>query len=290
MNTFLLRDVVNADSSASISDYGAHVLTWTPAGQPPVIWRPAAVQLREGTAIRGGVPIIFPWFNTGWDGGRPVSKQPKHGFGRVAFWSFDADASSDRHVRYTLDSADFGDDLLAQLNSGDHPRFRATYDVEIGERIAMALTVANDGDEPLTYEAALHTYLHVGDVERIAVHGLESCEYLDNTQPGVPHCSATGEPITFDGMVDRTYLRGDEADAPITIDDPVLGRTIEIVNAGAPQAVVWNPGQAAGDAMGDLATGEWRGFVCVEAVARLDRSVTLAPGQTHTLSQTLSVH
>ena len=289
MNTFLLRDVVNADSSASISDYGAHVLTWTPAGQPPVIWRPAAVQLREGTAIRGGVPIIFPWFNTGWDGGRPVSKQPKHGFGRVAFWSFDADASSDRHVRYTLDSADFGDDLLAQLNSGDHPRFRATYDVEVDERIAMALTVTNDGDEPLTYEAALHTYLRVGDVERIAVHGLESCDYLDNTQPGVPHCSATGEPITFDGMVDRTYLRGDEADAPITIDDPVLGRTIEIINAGAPQAVVWNPGQAAGDAMGDLAVGEWRGFVCVEAVARLDRSVTLAPGQTHTLSQTLSV-
>lgn len=289
MNTFLLRDVVNADSSASISDYGAHVLTWTPAGQPPVIWRPAAVQLREGTAIRGGVPIIFPWFNTGWDGGRLVSKQPKHGFGRVAFWSFDADASSDRHVRYTLDSTDFGDDLLAQLNSGDHPRFRATYDVEIGERIAMTLTVTNDGDEPLIYEAALHTYLHVGDVERIAVHGLESCEYLDNTQPDVPHCPATGEPITFDGMVDRTYLRGDEADAPITIDDPVLGRTIEIVNAGAPQAVVWNPGQAAGDAMGDLAVGEWRGFVCVEAVARLDRSVTLAPGQTHTLSQTLSV-
>ena len=289
MNTFLLRDVVNADSSASISDYGAHVLTWTPAGQPPVIWRPAAVQLCEGTAIRGGVPIIFPWFNTGWDGGRPVSKQPKHGFGRVSFWAFDETAVTDRHVRYTLDSADFGDDLLAQLNSGDHPRFRATYDVEIGEWIAMALTVANDGDEPLTYEAALHTYLHVGDVERIAVHGLESCEYLDNTQPGVPHCSATGEPITFDGMVDRTYLRGDEADTPIIIEDPVLGRTIEIVNAGAPQAVVWNPGQAAGDAMGDLAVGEWRGFVCVEAVARLDRSVTLAPGQTHTLSQTLSV-
>ena len=90
-------------------------------------------------------------------------------------------------------------------------------------------------------------------------------------------------------MVDRTYLRGDEADAPIAIDDPVLGRTIEIINAGAPQAVVWNPGQAAGDAMGDLAVGEWHGFVCVEAVARLDRSVTLALGQTHTLSQTLSV-
>ena len=260
-----------------------------PPDSPPVIWRPAAVQLCEGTAIRGGVPIIFPWFNTGWDGGRPVSKQPKHGFGRVAFWSFDADASSDRHVRYTLDSTDFGDDLLAQLNSGDHPRFHATYDVEIGERIAMTLTVTNDGDEPLTYEAALHTYLHVGDVERIAVHGLESCELSGQHAAWCPPLFRDRRAITFDGMVDRTYLRGDEADAPLAIDDPVLGRTIEIINAGAPQAVVWNPGQAAGDAMGDLAVGEWRGFVCVEAVARLDRSVTLAPGQTHTLSQTLSV-
>lgn len=289
MNTFLLRDVVNADSSASISDYGAHVLTWAPAGQPPVIWRPAAIRLRRGTAIRGGVPIIFPWFNTGWDDGRPVSKQPKHGFGRVSFWTFDETSATDRHVRYMLDSADFDADLLAQLNSGDHPRFHATYDVEIGERITMALTVANDGDEPLTYEAALHTYLHVGDVERIAVHGLESCDYLDNTQADVPHCPAAGKPITFDGMVDRTYLRGADADAPIIIDDPTLGRTIEIVNAGAPQSVVWNPGQAAGDAMGDLAAGEWRGFVCVEAVARLDRSIMLAPGATHTLTQTLRI-
>ena len=71
----------------------------------------------------------LPWFNTGWDGGRPVSKQPKHGFGRVSFWAFDETAVTDRHVRYTLDSTDFGDDLLAQLNSGDHPRFHATYDL-----------------------------------------------------------------------------------------------------------------------------------------------------------------
>lgn len=289
MSTFIIRDVVNADSSASISDYGAHVLRWAPSGQASVVWHPKAVHLSEGVAIRGGVPIIFPWFNTGWDGGRPVSKQPKHGFGRVSFWSFDEDAASDTHVRYRLDSEGFDDALLAQLGSGDHPRFHATYDIDATDRLAMALTVTNDGGEPLTCEAALHTYLHVGDVERITVNGLESCDYLDNTQAGAPRRPATGEPVAFDGMVDRTYLRGADAGSPITIDDPALERTIEIVNAGAPQAVVWNPGQAAGDAMGDLAAGEWRGFVCVEAVARLDRSIVLAPGESHTLSQTLSV-
>lgn len=289
MNTFIIRDVVNADSTASISDYGAHVLQWTPAGQAPVVWRPKAIYLSEGTAIRGGVPVIFPWFNTGWDGGRPVSKKPKHGFGRVSFWSFDETACTDRHVRYQLDSEGFDDSLLAQLNSGDHPQFHATYDIDVADRLTMALTVTNDGAEPLTCEAALHTYLQVGDVEQIAISGLEACDYLDNTQPGVPHCAATGEPITFSGMVDRTYLRGESADDIILIDDPSLNRTIEIVNAGAPQAVVWNPGQTAGDAMGDLTAGEWRGFVCVESVARLEQSIVLAPGESHTLSQTLSV-
>lgn len=283
-NAFIIRELVNDDATATISDYGAHVLSYAPAGQQPVIWHPAAVQLADGTAIRGGVPIIFPWFNTGYDGGRPVSKTPKHGFARVGFWRFDSEGSDDRTARYTLDSADFGAELLDQI-AGDSPRFHAVYEVNVGEKLTMALTVTNEADAPLTYEAALHTYLQVGDVERITVRGLESADYLDNTQAGVPHVDATGMPITFDGMVDRTYL----ADGTVTIDDPVMERTLIVEKSGAPQAVVWNPGETAGNAIGDMAAGEWRGFVCVEAVARLDRSVTLAPGESHTLSQTISI-
>ena len=62
-NTFTIRDIVNEDATASVSDYGAHVLSWAPAGEQAVVWRPKAIYLKEGTAIRGGVPIIFPWFN-----------------------------------------------------------------------------------------------------------------------------------------------------------------------------------------------------------------------------------
>lgn len=286
-SAFTIRDIVNDDSSASISDYGAHVVSWSPAGQRPVIWHPRAVHLAEGTAIRGGVPIIFPWFNTGWSHGRAADKKPKHGFGRVSFWRFDDGASNDHHARYVLDSADFDAAALAQLESGGAPRFRAFYDVEVGPALTMSLTVVNDGDEPMIYEAALHTYIRVGDVERIAITGFESSDYLDNTQADTPRHKATGEPITFSGMTDRTYL-ADGVDT-VRVSDPVLGRTIVVSKQGAPQSVVWNPGEQTGDAIGDMQAGEWRGFVCVESVARFDRSVVLSPGETHTLSQTLRV-
>ena len=83
-STFTIRDIVNEDATASVSDYGAHVLSWAPAGEQAVVWRPKAIHLKEGTAIRGGVPIIFPWFNSGFEGGHVASKKPKHGFAAIA--------------------------------------------------------------------------------------------------------------------------------------------------------------------------------------------------------------
>lgn len=88
-STFTIRDIVNEDATASVSDYGAHVLSWAPAGEQTVVWRPKAIHLKEGTAIRGGVPIIFPWFNSGFEGGHVASKKPKHGFARNSFWHYD---------------------------------------------------------------------------------------------------------------------------------------------------------------------------------------------------------
>lgn len=94
-STFTIRDIVNEDATASVSDYGAHVLSWAPAGEQTVVWRPKAIHLKEGTAIRGGVPIIFPWFNSGFEGGHVASKKPKHGFARNSFWHYDKEGSSD---------------------------------------------------------------------------------------------------------------------------------------------------------------------------------------------------
>ena len=131
-STFTIRDIVNEDATASVSDYGAHVLSWAPAGEQAVVWRPKAIHLKEGTAIRGGVPIIFPWFNSGFEGGHVASKKPKHGFARNSFWHYDKEGSSDALLRYTLDSSEINADILSQFVSGPNPQFHAVYTIEVG--------------------------------------------------------------------------------------------------------------------------------------------------------------
>lgn len=91
--------------------------------------------------------------------------------------------------------------------------------------------------------------------------------------------------MTFQGMVDRIYYSADT----LELRDPVLQRTIIVAKQGAAQTVVWNPGEQAGNAIGDLGDGEWRGFVCVEAVNNRDCAVVVPPHDSHTLQQTLAV-
>ena len=47
---------------AAIALQGAHLLSWQPSGQQPVIWLSDKTPFAAGKAIRGGVPICWPWF------------------------------------------------------------------------------------------------------------------------------------------------------------------------------------------------------------------------------------
>ncbi|KAB8289023.1 D-hexose-6-phosphate mutarotase [Bifidobacterium ramosum] len=285
-NAYVIRNIVNEDGSALVSDHGAHVINWAPDGGTPVIWQPKAVYLGEGTAIRGGIPVIFPWFGKGYEQGHATDKRPKHGFARVSDWHVDPDTLTDRHVRYTLDSDEIDADTLAQFISGPDPRFHAEVDIAVGRELSVVLTVENTGDAPITYEAALHTYFRVGDVRCTRIAGLVDTRYLDSAD-GFAEREQTSGPLTFDGgMVDRIYY----SDGTLLIEDDALHRTIKVEKSGSSQTVVWNPGEEAGNAIGDMMDGEWRDFVCVEAAANRDRAITVEPSDAHTLSQTIRVN
>ncbi|UYJ09566.1 MAG: hypothetical protein OGM57_03265 [Bifidobacteriaceae bacterium] len=85
--------------------------------------------------------------------------------------------------------------------------------------------------------------------------------------------------------VDRVYY----SDSSVQLRDAVLGRVVHIVKIRLAADRGMEPGQRKGTHMRCARPGEWRGFVAVEAAACRDRGVTLAPGESHTLSQTLSV-
>lgn len=259
----------------AVLDAGAHVLTWTPPGRQPVLWESPLARFERGVAVRGGIPVIFPWFGAGIGGERTTA----HGFARTAAWTR-ASVADDVHrtgrleVRYTLtadelgpggiDSAPFAAELTA-IFAPDHLR--------------VSLEVTNTGTAEYIYEDALHTYFAVSDVGRIAIDGLAGCSYHDKVSDAVNVQSGS---VRFTGQTDRIYVHSGE----VIIDDPGRGRRIHVAKEGSADTVVWNPGAQLGAAMADVGAYHAE-FVCVEAANIGEHAIRLAPGDTHALAQVI---
>src|SRR4029078_4588485 len=72
-------EVTPRASAAEIYLPGAHVTDFQKKGEPPLIFTSQFSRFRPGQAIRGGIPIIFPWL-------RPREGEPSHGFARISEW------------------------------------------------------------------------------------------------------------------------------------------------------------------------------------------------------------
>src|SRR6202162_1967927 len=84
----LVRAVISTPAAeADLYLQGAHVTHWKPRGQRPVLFVSPKSLFAPGKAIRGGVPIIFPWFGPRSDG----KPGPAHGFARTAEWAIEGE-------------------------------------------------------------------------------------------------------------------------------------------------------------------------------------------------------
>lgn len=269
--------VTAAAASAEIYLHGAHVTSWVPRGQQPVVWLSAASRFEADAAIRGGVPICFPWF--GARAGHPEA--PMHGFARLSDWEL-------------VEAHDEGDVVIVQLRLSDSEAtrasawpfmFEATFTVAVGAQLSMTLDVANRDSAEFTFEEALHTYLAVGDIHATEVSGLEGTPYIDRVA-GPDALPGESGPVRFAGLTDRIYL-GTTARA--TVRDPAGGRLIGISKDGSDTTVVWNPWIDNARAMADFGDDEWTGMVCVETCNVRDAAVLLEPDQSYTMTARLDV-
>jgi glucose-6-phosphate 1-epimerase len=262
---------------ARLTPYGAHICEWTPAGQASsaLFLSPRAV-FGAGTAIRGGVPICFPWF-----GAHPSDPaKPAHGFARTRMWRVGEVARDDAgDVRITFHLASD-----AQTRAAWDAEFAASLTISLGTALTMTFAVENTGAADMVYEIALHSYLAVGDVETALVRGVEHTRFIDKVD-GMREKVTGDEPLAFTGEVDRIFL---DTTAPCTVDDPVLGRQLRVEKTNSPITVVWNPGPGKGPAVPDLGEA-WRRFVCVETAHCRPRPAKLAPRAIHSMTMILTV-
>lgn len=272
---------------AIVALHGAHLLSWVPTGGREVLWL-SPLALPEPAAIRGGVPVCWPWFAT--QRMPPAGKQ--HGPVRNLPWQLQAvHTCDDDEVSLTLQPC------LEQA-----PRFSAwAPGLQLGLRITLgavltqALHTHNGGTQPYTLTQGLHSYFAVGDATQVRIDGLQGLRYQERN---APDSAVQHTPFALDAqhpVCDRIYDHVGHADQPravghrYTLVDPAWQRRIQIDTQGSQSVVVWNPGNAGACAMADVPDDAWQDFFCVEvANAGLD-VVQLAPGAQHSLVQTIGI-
>ena len=154
----------------------------------------------------------------------------------------------------------------------------------VGAALELELEMINRDKAGMLIAEALHTYFSIGDIEQVALAGLTGTSYFDKVAN--ERKIEQRDPVKLSAETDNVYLN---TRASVTITDPVLGRKIRVEKTGSSSTVVWNPFEAKAKAMADIGQGEWRKFICVEAVNALENTVTVAPGATHKVGTTLKV-
>ncbi len=266
---FIVADIQNSYCTASIALQGAHLLSWIPANEQPVIWLSTDACFSEGKAIRGGIPVCWPWFGT------PESEPsfPAHGLARITRWELTGTAQLDdgrSRISFRLTTT-------ADTSMWQHPAI-CELCITLGNTLEMALTTSNLGTESFVIGQALHSYFVVGDIRRATVHGLDGRPYLDKLEGFKRHIQ--NGPLSFDVETDRVYLQtADEC----RIEDRALRRTIHIDKTGSASTVVWNPWREHAAKMGNLGEDGYLTMLCVESANAADDVVHIAPGCSHTL-------
>lgn len=266
-----MLEVTTPWSSAEIYLNGAHVTQFRKKSEAPLLFMSQCSRFTEGQPIRGGIPVIFPWF-----GAREGLSQ--HGFARTKTWDVkEVQQAPDGSVsvRFRLPDCPEASTL---------PPFSADYIVAVSDVLRLRLEITNtSAEEVLTFENCLHTYFEVGDVTAISITGLKGLNYLDKVA-NFAQKTETFDAIRINSEVDRVYLN---ATGPVDILDPRLGRKIRVEKQGSASTVVWNPWIAKAQQMPDFGNDEYPRMVCVESGNVASNEIRLPPGETSVLSVSL---
>jgi glucose-6-phosphate 1-epimerase len=267
-----MLEITTAISRAELYLNGAHVTHFSRAGEPPLLFMSHCSRFDAGQPIRGGIPVIFPWFG-------PREGMAQHGFARNKTWELKEFApAADGSVSVRLRLPDCPE-------ASSFPPLTADYVVTVSDRLRLELIVTNQSaEESLTFENCLHTYLEVSDITAVSVTGLKGATYLDKVANFAQRTEASDR-IRISSEVDRIYLNTPQA---VEVEDPRLGRRIRIEKQGSLSTVVWNPWIAKAQQMPDFGNDEYQRMICVESGNVSSDQITLPPRESSKLIVELS--
>jgi D-hexose-6-phosphate mutarotase len=262
--------MVRVETESSLAEVylqGAHVTHFQRHDEQPILFLSREAVFAPGKAIRGGVPVILPWFG-------PREGKAMHGFARTHPWELlEVGLSGDdvARLRYRLPETP---------EAAEWPRFVAEFEVLVGHTLEMELKVTNvDDARDLPLESCLHTYFAVSDIVNADVCGLRGVKYLDALD-GFREKTEAEAAVKFTGEVDRVYFNSPDT---VEIVDHGWGRVIEVAKSDSLSTVVWNPWIEKSKRLTDCADDDYLRMVCVESGNVKQNQTLLKPGQAATL-------
>ena len=268
--------ISNKYAEADICLYGAHITGFRPRGQVDVLWMSPLSSFEEGKAIRGGIPVCFPWFGPH----ASDSSLPQHGFARISMWEVSETKSLSNGESY----------LSLKLSSSSKTKNYWPYDFMaemifiIGSRLTVSLRITNTSNENISYTAALHTYINLSGIENIAIEGLENTHY-ENQLDGARYVQK--EKLLKITQAETRHYFDTESDC--IIHDPFFSRSIRIKKTGSKCSTVWNPWAETCAAINDMPDNAFETFICLETVNKINNIIHLAPGEMHETTAILNV-
>jgi len=260
-------EVTTEWSTAGIYLHGAHITHFSKKNEEPLLFLSQCSRFSEKEPIRGGVPIVFPWFG-------PREGMPQHGFARCKEWNL-------KEFLPSLDGSVSVKFCLPEYpEASAYPPFSADYIVTVNETLTMTLIITNRSkDEPFSFENCLHTYFEVADINTVRVRGLKGAKYLDKVADFAQKVESE-ESIRISSEVDRMYV---DTTAAVEIHDPTLRRKIIVEKHGSVSTVLWNPWITKAQQMPDFGNDEYQRMLCVESGNVGPNQIKLPPGESSTL-------
>lgn len=272
--------ITGAFGEGEIYLHGAQVTSWKPAGAEEVLFVSTKSRWREGQAMRGGIPICFPWFRTKVDD----PHAPAHGFVRTKMWQLESVVENGNPGNANGVAVTMFTESDEQTRKWWPGEFRLVHRVTFGSELRLELICTNIGTTPFRFEEALHTYNRIVDIQDARLKGLDGVSFLDNTESNKEK-TQHGD-VTISSQTDKAYCNTQNE---VDLLDGNTKRRIRLRKEHSLNTVVWNPWSEGAGRLQDLGDGEWRQFLCVEASNILNAAISLAPGQEHRMIAVLTV-
>ncbi len=259
--------VSNKIAVAKIALQGAHIFEYQVKGSDPLLWLSKSSNFKKSKAIRGGIPICWPWF-----GEHKTDKTlPNHGFARITTWDYISTQELNDEVSVVtliLKSSKDSLTLFPYL-------FELTLEIVISNKLKVSLKTKNVDTKPFRISQALHSYLLIDDIENVSVDGLDNKEYYNKVDNSYNNTQT--DKLSFTQETDRIYQN---ITTPLTLTQK--NREITIFSEGSESVVIWNPWRELAHKMSDLSS--YSDFLCIESANVLQDERKIEPNETHTLS------